>query len=223
MNKQAARLKRKRRNERRAAEASKNQNIIDDVNAYRASIGKPPADGKLIMALFKKRSREYAVNGTEYPIFVTMYMLNKLHGFGRLRLYRYLMRTESFIGAVNRRERTEHQLRQEMFETIEVDVTETPDIGSVDNISPESKMLLYNCRNGLTFAFYYLYFDLRWGKKRIRDFHNAVVSELYDVVANNRISEIKSFLEKKCKMIFNDDKLSIKTPETVLRKRGELY
>lgn len=133
------------------------------------------------------------------------------------------MRTESFIGAVNRRERTEHQLRREMFEAIGVDVTETPDIGSVDNISPESKMLLYNCRNGLTFAFYYLYFDLRWGKKRIRDFHNAVVSELYDVVSNNRISEIKSFLEKKCKMILNDNKLSIKTPETVLRKRGELY
>lgn len=212
-NKIAERAKRKRRQEKRAAEAAFAKELTEGVKQRAKEHGIKPRRFKQadIIRIHKQVERETIFNAIRDDIIIMTYVLHKFHGWGTQRLARYIEYAQKYIGTVGNNDRNIPSMEYDLRADTGIDCKILFDGYEPCRDKPKSveteqkKLFLTHTKYVLPMVLYALYYDLGWRHKRMTraadEFRHTVIA----VIELDSMGDINRELFKKRNIRFDEE------------------
>ena len=212
-NKIAERAKRKRRQEKRAAEAAFAKELTEGVKqrAKERGITNKRFKQAEIMRIHRKIERKAIFNDIRDDIIIMTYVLHKFHGWGTQRLARYIEYAQKYIGTVGNNDRNIPSMEYDLRADTGIDCKTLFDGYEPCRDKPKSaeteqkKLFLTHTKYVLPMVLYALYYDLGWRHKRMAQAADEFRQTVIAVIELDSMGDIRRELFKKRNIRFDEE------------------
>ena len=211
-NKIAERAKRKRRQEKQAAEQALARELSEEINQKAKANGiNKRFTQKEIMRIHRQTEREMIRNSIRDDVIILAYVLHKFHGWGTVRLTRYLAYAHKYIKVVGNDMRgipaMEYDLKADTG--IECDCLfgeYEPCKGKPHTVETERKKLfLTHTKYVLPMILYMMYYDFGWKHKRMERLANEFKQAVIAAIEFDSLEKMQAELLQKCGIRVTED------------------
>lgn len=212
-NKIAERVKRKRRQEKRAAEAAFAKELTEGVKQRAKERGIKPQRFRQadIMRIHRQIERETIFNAVRDDIIIMTYVLHKFHGWRTRRLARYIEYAQKYIGTAGNNDRNIPSMEYDLRADTGIDCKTLFDgyeprrdkPGSVE--TEQKKLFLTHTKYVLPMVLYALYYDLGWRHKRMARAADEFRQTVIAVIEFDSMGDIRRELFKKRNIRFDGE------------------
>ena len=212
-NKIAERAKRKRRQEKRAAEAAFVKELTEGVKQRAKEHGITNKHFKQadIIRIHRQIERETIFNAIRDDIIIMTYVLHKFHGWGTQRLARYIEYAQKYIGTVGNNDRNIPSMEYDLRTDTGIDCKILFDGYEPCRDKPKSveteqkKLFLTHTKYVLPMVLYALYYDLGWRHKRMTRAADEFRQTVIAVIELDSMGDINRELFKKRNIRFDEE------------------
>ena len=204
--KRAAKIKKRRRAERRADIEKAKQMFFEDFEQAAKKNGTDikKYDKEFAWRINKRLQKELTEKSIMCCVISTMYCLNRDCGWGCNRLFNYCSWCKAIIDHIAAEDRTIVQLAEELRYDAELDIPDMFDgykpFGGVPQTgerNAEAAVLLAGIKNSMVIALYQLYNRAGWRRKRMNRIAEAVKETAIDALENGHMDELVQEIERK--------------------------